>query len=66
MYTIYIQNSYKMDTDNCMQNVSHVLTHFDPSVVHVLRRLTIAHNSNLKLADQAPGGKYQINGLKIH
>ena len=36
MYTICIQNSHKMYTDNCMQNVSLISTYFELFILHFL------------------------------
>ena len=36
VYAIFIQNSYKIHTNNYMQNACHISTYFDLFVVHFL------------------------------
>ena len=61
LYTICIQNLYKMYTNNCLQNGSLISTYFDPFVVHFL----VNHCKQLILETcwLITGGTYQINGL---
>ena len=39
MYTICVQNSYRIYTNYCMQNVTLISTYFDPVVVLFLGNL---------------------------
>ena len=61
IYTTYIQNSYKMYINNCIQNGSLISTYFDLFVVHFL----VNHCKQLRLETcwLIIGGIYQINGL---
>ena len=61
IYTTYIQNSYKMYINNCIQNGSLISTYFDLFVVHFL----VNHCKQLRLETcwLIIGGIYKINGL---